>query len=127
MEAVKEAVYKDYQRWSKEEGNSHKDIGSFMEEMYAMKVGKGNIFDKIKAMTLPPISQDSGASSVLLENIATCGNTSSSRADRKKRSSRGKGSVLNSDNSMTHLMFYKVSTVFRLHGTQTRSSLGHKR
>ena len=125
MEAVEEAVYKDYQRWSKEEGNSAKDVGDFMMEMYAIKVGKGNIFDKIKAMNLPPISQDSGASSVLLENIATCGSKNSSRADRKKRSSRGKGSVLNSGSSMTHWMFYKVSTVFRLHGTQTRSSLGH--
>ena len=125
MEAVEEAVYKDYQRWNKEEGNSEKGVDDFMEKMYAMKIGKGNIFDKIKAMNLPPISQDSGASSVLLENIATCGNISSSRADRKKRSSRGKGSVLKSGNSMTHLMFYKVSTVFRLHGTQTRSSLGH--
>lgn len=122
MEAVKEAVYKDYQRWNTIEGNTQKDVGDFMEEMYAM----GNIFDKIKAMTLPPISLDT-ASSVLLENIATCGNTSSSRADRKKRSSRGKGSVLNSDNSMTHLMFYKVSTVFRLHNTLARSKLGHKR
>ena len=90
MEAVKEAVYKDYQGWNTIEGNTQKDVGDFMEEMYAMKVGKGNIFDMIKAMTLPPISQDSGASSVLLENIATCGNTSSSRADRKKRNSRGK-------------------------------------
>ena len=125
MEAVEEAVYKDYKRWKTEEGSSQKDIGDFMEKMYAMKVEKGNIFDKIKAMTLPPISQDSGASSVLLENIATCGSKNSSRADRKKRSSRGKGSVLNSGSSMTHWMFYKVSTVFRLHGTQTRSSLGH--
>ena len=101
MEAVEEAVYKDYKRWSKEEGNSQKDIGYFMEEMYAMKVGKGNIFDKIKAMTLPPISQDSGASSVLLENIGTCGNTSSSRADRKKRNSEGKGSVHNNEQKKT--------------------------
>ena len=127
MEAVEEAVYKDFEKWSKEEGNSNKKISVFMEEVYAMKVGKGNIFDKIKAMNLPPISQDSGASSVLLENIATCGNISSSRADRKKRSSRGKGSVLNSGNSMTHLMFYKVSTVFRLHGTQQRSALEEDR
>ena len=103
MEAVEEAVYKDYQRWNKEKGNLQKNIGYFMEEMYAMKVGKGNIFDKIKATTLPSISQDSGASSVLLENIATCGNTSSSRADRKKRNSGGKGSVHLAEN-MTFLL-----------------------
>ena len=95
MEAVEEAVYKDYKRWNSEEGNSHKDIGDFMEGIYAMKIGKENIFDKIKAMNLPPNSQDSRASSVLLENIAICGNTSSSRADRKKRNSGGKGSVHN--------------------------------
>ena len=120
MEAVEEAVYKDFEKWKKEKSNSRKEVGDFMEEMYAMKVENGNIFDKIKAMNLPPTSQDSGASSVLLENIATCGSKNSSRADRKKRSSRGKGSVLNSGSSMTHWMFYKVSIVFRLHGTQTR-------
>ena len=93
MEAVEEAVYKDYKRWNREEGNSEKEVGDFMEEMYAMKVGKGNIFDKIKAMNLPPISQDNEASSVLLENIVTCENTTSSRAKRKKRNSRGKRKV----------------------------------
>ena len=97
MEAVEEAVYKDYQRWNNEEGNSEKEVDDFMEEMYAMKVGKENIFDKIKAMTLPPISQDSGASSLLLENIVTCGNTISSRADRKKRNARGKARIQNDE------------------------------
>ena len=97
MEAVEEAVYKDYKRWNREEGNSEKEIEDFMEEMYAMKVGKANIFDKIKAMNLPPISKESEASSVLLENIATCGNTNSPRADRKKRNSRGKRSVPNNE------------------------------
>ena len=88
MEAVEEAVYKDYQRWSKEEGNSEKDVDDFMEEMYAMKVGKGNIFDKIKAMTLPPISPESAGSSAALENLATCVKKSSSITSRRKRSSR---------------------------------------
>ena len=90
MEAVEEAVYKDFEKWNKEKGNSQKKVGDFMEEVYAMKVEKGNIFDKIKAMTLPPISQDSGASSVLLQNIASCGHTN--LIDRKKRNTRGKGS-----------------------------------
>ena len=91
MEAVEEAVYKDYQGWNREQGNSHKGIDEFMEETYAMKIGTGNIFEQIKAMALPPISQDSAASSVLLANIATCGNTSSLKAERKKRNSRGNG------------------------------------
>ena len=88
MEAVEEAVYKDFEKWKKEESNSQKGIGDFMEEMYAMKIGKGNIFDKIKAMTLPPISRESTGSSVLLENLATCresNRTSNSIANRRKR------------------------------------------
>ena len=88
MEAVEEAVYKDYKRWKTEEGSSQKDIGDFMEKMYAMKVEKGNIFDKIKAMTLPPISQDSGASSAALENLANCVKQSGSINSRRKRSQR---------------------------------------
>ena len=82
IEAVEEAVYKDYQRWNKEEGNSHKDIGYFMEEMYAMKVGKGNIFDKIKAMSLPPIRQDSA----LLEKLEACREQANKMSNRNKRS-----------------------------------------
>ena len=88
MEAVEEAVYKDFEKWSKENGNSQKKVGDFMEEMYAMKIGKGNIFDKIKAMTLPPISRKSTGSSVLLENLAMCresNKTRSSIANRRKR------------------------------------------
>ena len=88
MEAVEEAVYKDFEKWSKENGNSQKKVGDFMEEMYAMKIGKGNIFDKIKAMTLPPISRESTGSSVLLENLAMCresNKTRSSIANRRKR------------------------------------------
>ena len=86
MEAVEEAVYKDFEKWSKEEGNSDKSISVFMEEVYAMKVGKGNIFEKIKAMTLPPISSKSKSSSALLENIATCrANNKSTTSTRSKR------------------------------------------
>ena len=88
MEAVEEAVYKDYKRWNKEEGNSGKDIDDFMEEMYAMKVGKGNIFDKIKAMALPLVSSDSAASSAALKNLASCANSNSSMTTRTKRSTR---------------------------------------
>ena len=85
MEAVEEAVYKDFEKWSKEEGNSNKKISVFMEEVYAMKVGKGNIFDKIKAMTLPPIRRNSKGSSALLENLATCREEQNSTYQRRKR------------------------------------------
>ena len=81
MEAVEEHVFKDFERWNKEKGNANKDVGDFMEEMYAMKIGKWNIFDKVKAMTLPPISSDSAGSSVL-ENLAAC-----SRAENKSKTS----------------------------------------
>ena len=86
MEAVEEAVYKDFEKWSKEEGNSDKSISVFMEEVYAMKVGKGNIFDKIKAMSLPPISQESAASSALLEKLEACREQDNTMSNRKKRS-----------------------------------------
>ena len=33
MEAVEEAVYKDYQEWKKEEGNSGKEVVDFMAEI----------------------------------------------------------------------------------------------
>ena len=46
VEAVEEAVYKDFEKWSKENGNSNKEVGDFMEEIYAMKLGKENIFNK---------------------------------------------------------------------------------
>ena len=54
MEAVEEAVYKDYQRWNRAESNLRTDVGDFMEEMYAMKVGKWNIFDKLMAHFVNP-------------------------------------------------------------------------
>ena len=85
MEAVEEAVYKDFEKWSKERGNSNKEVGDFMEEMYAMKLGKENIFDKIKAMTLPPIRRNSKGSSALLENLATCREEHNSTYQRRKR------------------------------------------
>ena len=84
MGAVEEAVFKDFKRWGKEKGNSNKEVGDFMEEMYAMKIGKGNIFDKIKAMASPLINSDSAA----LENLASCINSNSSMTTRTKRSTR---------------------------------------
>ena len=85
MEAVEEAVYKDFEKWKKEGENSDKSLSVFMEEVYAMRVGKGNIFEKIKAMTLPPISRKSQSSSALLENLATCREDHNSTYQRRKR------------------------------------------
>ena len=96
MEAVEEAVYKDFEKWKKEKGNSKNKVDDFMEEMYAMKVGTGNIFDKIKAMTLPPISRDSVGSSALLEKLATCREEAHpvSNARRKRDTSAGNHIVI---------------------------------
>ena len=88
MEAVKEVLFEDFQRWSKEEGNSQKDVDDFMEDMYAMKVGQGSIFEKIKTMVLTQISPNSAASSAVLENLATCVKSTSPITTRRKRSSR---------------------------------------
>ena len=87
MEAVEEAVYKDFERWNKEEGNLDKDVDDFMVEMYGMQIGEGNIFDRIKEMTLPPNSQESTGSSALLQNLATCREQGSRESKRRKRDS----------------------------------------
>ena len=83
MEAVEEAVFKDFKRWGKENGNSNKEVGDFMEEMYAMKVEKRN---QIKAMSFPPISQDSAGSTTLLEKLEACREQTHKMSNRKKRS-----------------------------------------
>ena len=76
MEAVKEAVFQDFENWQLETGNpganSPEDVDVFMEAKYGMKVGQGNIFDKVKEMASPPINKDDTSSSTLLENLATC-------------------------------------------------------
>ena len=90
MEAVEEALYQDFEEWKRENGrdmaNVHgQDINLFMEAQYAMKVGKGNIFDTIRALVLPPTSLESPSSSAALENQATCREDKSSKSSRQKR------------------------------------------
>ena len=81
MEAVKEAVFQDFENWQLETGNrasSPEDVDVFMEAKYRIKAGKGNIFDKVKEMASPPINKDDTSSSTLLENLATCKELNSS-------------------------------------------------
>ena len=90
MQAVEEALFQDFERWKREKASeldeTHKeDIDTFMETEYAMKVGKGNIFDTIKALVLPPTSRDSPSSSLALENLATCREDRSLKTNRTKR------------------------------------------
>ena len=72
MKAVEEAIFEDFKKWQVEKGDggrSIEDINSFMEAEYGMKIGEGNIFDKVKEMALPPLSPESAK---LIENLATC-------------------------------------------------------
>ena len=84
MEAVKEAIAKDFKEWKEEEeGRSKEDIDEFMEEKYAMAVGKENIFEKIKAMTLPPMDKESTDIMTLADNLGAC--KANSMSGRRKR------------------------------------------
>ena len=90
MEAVEEALYKDFEEWKRENGrdmaNIHgQDIDLFMEAEYAMKVGAGNIFDTIRALVLPPTSLESPSSSAALENQAKCREDKELKSNRPKR------------------------------------------
>ena len=100
MEAVEEALYQDFESWREttrgNKGNSYEeDINLFMEAEYAMKVGKGNIFDTIRALVLPPTSFESPSSSAALEIQATCEEDKSSKSSRLKRdTAKGKAKAL---------------------------------
>ena len=84
MEAVKEAIALDFKKWKEEEeGRSKEDIDEFMAEKYAMAVGKENIFEKIKAMTLPPIDKESTDIIALADNLGAC--KANSMSGRRKR------------------------------------------
>ena len=97
MEAVKEAILDDFDKWLNETGGNYKEqLDDFMEEKYAIKVEEGNIFDQIKAMNSPPSadSQECKGCSAGLQTLVACsernrqhGTTSGSR---RKRSSGGK-------------------------------------
>ena len=78
-----EAIAKDFKEWKEEEGKFKEDIDLFMETKYAMKVGGENIFEKIRAMTLPPVDKESTDSITLAENLVTC--KANSMSDRRKR------------------------------------------
>ena len=78
-----EAIAKDFKEWKEEEGKFKEDIDLFMETKYAMKVRGENIFEKIRAMTLPPIGEESTDIMTLAENLGTC--KANSTSGRRKR------------------------------------------
>ena len=91
MEAVKEAILDDFDKWLNETGGNYKEqLVDFMEEKYARKVGEGNIFEQIKAMNSPPStdSQDCKGCSASLQTLAAC--TERHGDNRRKISSGGK-------------------------------------
>ena len=97
MEAVKEAILDDFDKWLNKTGGNYKEqLDDFMEEKYAKKVGEGNIFEQIKAMNSPPPPEEQGCKSCSagLQNLAACRKTGAST--RKKRSIEGKFSLWSS-------------------------------
>ena len=93
MEAVKEAILDDFDKWLNETGGNYKEqLDDFMEEKYARKVGDENIFEQIKALNSPPSanSQCKGCSAGL-QTLAACSeNNGDTSGSRRKRSSGGK-------------------------------------
>ena len=94
MGEVEEALLDDFDQWlsenGKAEGGLEDQLDEFMREKYATNVATENIFEKIKAMNLPPPSseQESSASAVL-QNLVACQEKEENRG-RKKRSNEGK-------------------------------------
>ena len=86
--------------------NSKMKVDDFMEEMYAMKVEKRN---QIKAMSFPPISQDS---STLLEKLEACREQANKMSIRKKRSAahRAQGENHSSENFVSNCYCFRMST-----------------
>ena len=75
MEAVKEAILDDFDKWLNETGGNYKDLlDDFMEEKYAKKVKDRNIFEQIKAMNSPPSTdnQECKGCSAGLQTLAAC-------------------------------------------------------
>ena len=96
MEAVKEALLNDFDRWLETErdvdSSYQEQLEAFMEEKYSRKLGEGSIFEQIKAMNSPPSSEDEGCKSCSagLQTLAACRETDATT--RRKRSNAGQGS-----------------------------------
>ena len=96
MEAVRKALFNDFANWKI--GNVDRlsplededMLNVYMEEKYAMPVGKGNVFDTIKEMNSPPSSEDGkqGNMADLVTRMNTCAKRNTpSLAGRRKRNS----------------------------------------
>ena len=108
MEAVKEAILDDFDKWLNETGGNYKEqLDDFMAEMYARKVEDRNIFEQIKAMNSPPSadSQECKGCSAGLQTLAACSERNGQHGSRKKRSSGGKGHIC----KLILMIFWKFS------------------
>ena len=94
MEAVRKALFNDFANWKI--GNVDRlspledkgMLNKYMEEKYAMQVGKGNVFDTIKAMNSPPSSEDGKDGNMvdLVARMNTCAKRNTpGLAGRRKR------------------------------------------
>ena len=94
MEAVRKALFNDFANWKI--GNVDRlsplqdedMLNVYMEEKYAMSVGKGNVFDTIKEMNSPPSSEDGKHGNVvdLVTRMNTCAKRNTpSLSGRRKR------------------------------------------
>ena len=110
MEAVKEAIFKDFNQWRREEGkgSSKEEVDEYMEAKYAMKVGEGNIFDFIVDMMLPSVSSRSKNSVALVENLVSC---EKSKGDKSKRRKRETSVILPPDCQLDEEIDYGGSSI----------------
>ena len=97
MEAVRKALFNDFANWKI--GNVDRlsplededMLNVYMEEKYAMSVGKGNVFDTIKEMNSPLSSEDGKDGNMvdLVTRMNTCAKRDTpslaSSAGRRKR------------------------------------------
>ena len=92
MEAVKEAILDDFEKWLNEtSGENFQDqLDDFMEEQFEGKFEEGNIFEHIKAMSSPPSSdnvQEGKSYSAGLQTLAACGERDGQNASSALRKS----------------------------------------
>ena len=94
MEAVRKALFNDFANWKIGNVDRLSPLGDkdmlnvYMEEKYAMTVGKGNVFDTIKEMNSPPSSGDGKDGNMvdLVTRMNTCAKRNTpSLAGRRKR------------------------------------------
>ena len=112
MEAVKEALFYDFNIWRGDKETSLKSINEFMEEKYAMRVEEGNILDIIRDMNLPSISSQSKNSIAIVDNLVSCEKGKENESMRRKRETLPEGCVLDEGKNYKHPTRGKPDIIF---------------